>query len=147
MQKSREIKIVLSSLVVLFMLSFASVYMFLNRPKEQAILGVQDSIVEENVDAKSEGIPYILSQAPILIAVGDMYQYIPRLVDLDNEESELVLELVDSPDWLYVKDDIVQGVPDVAGTVSFTLRVSDGYNSSQEKSYIIVEERNEQENF
>lgn len=146
MQKSREIKIVLSSLVVLFMLSSASVYMFLNRPKEQAILGVQDNVAEENHDAKSEGVPYILSQAPILIAVGEMYQYIPRLVDLDNEESELVLELVDAPDWLYVTNNTVQGVPNVVGTVSFTLRVSDGYNSSQEKSYIIVEERNEQEN-
>ena len=147
MQKSREIKIVLSSLFVLFMLSFASVYMFLNQPKGEEILGVKDNVIDEVLDKKSEGIPYILSSSPILVSVGEMYEYVPRLVDLDNEESELVLELVDAPDWLYITDNIVQGVPDVAGTVSFTLKVSDGFNSSQEKNYIIVEERNEQENF
>lgn len=147
MQKSNEIKIVMSSLVVLFMLSSASVYMILNRPKEQEVLGVQDSAVNESVGVVSKGIPYILSQAPRRVFVGETYQYFPRLVDLDNEDSELVLVLIDAPEWLYITDGYVQGVPDEKGTFNFTLKVSDGYNSSQEKNYIIVEESNEQENF
>jgi len=117
--------------------------MFLNRPEEQQILGVQDNVVNESVEVVSDGIPYILTQAPRLAFVGDTYQYFPRLVDLDNEDSELVLVLIDSPEWLYITDGYVQGVPDEKGTFSFTLKVSDGYNSSQEKNYIIVEESHE----
>jgi hypothetical protein len=53
------------------------------------------------------------------------------------------LELIEGPDWMYILNGVVQGIPRDSGQESFVLRVSDGYNSLQEKSYIIVQERNE----
>lgn len=143
MEKSRRFKILLSMLFVLFLLSFSSVYMFLNRETNQEVLGVQDNFEEES-EMVSTGIPYILSEAPLVAHIGEYYEYVPRLVDIDNDISELTLELTDGPEWLHIVDGIVVGlVPDTPGTFSFILRVSDGYNTSELKNYILVEHRNE----
>ena len=142
MEKSRKFKIVLSVLVVVFLFGFATMYMILNASSEESVLGVQSN--QESSSNVSMGIPYILSRAPLTITAGELYEYVPRLVDIDTDVSDLSLELVDAPDWLYLEDGIVLGVaPEVPDTFSFVLRVSDGYNSSQEKIYILVEEKDE----
>lgn len=143
MEKSRKFKILLSILFVLFLLSFSSVYIFLNQETEEEVLGVQDNLEEES-EIVSPGIPYILSEAPLVARIGEFYEYVPRLVDMDNDISELTLELIDAPEWLHIVDGIVVGlVPETPGTFSFILKVSDGYNTSESKSYILVESKNE----
>jgi len=143
MEKSRKFKILLSVLFVLFLLSFSSVYLFLNRDTKEEVLGVQNDLGEER-KVVNTGIPYILSEAPLVAYTGEFYEYVPRLADLDNDVSELTLELLDAPAWLHVIDGIVFGVvPDTPGTFSFVLKVSDGYNTSESKNYILVENRNE----
>jgi hypothetical protein len=146
MEKSRKFKIFLSSLIVLFIFSFGVIYMVLKNSTEKRILGVQDSQFEEEEEEKNvgDGIPYVVSQAPISVYVGDIYEYVPRLVDIDTDVSDLSLELIDAPDWLYLDNGVVMGVaPEVVNTYSFVLKVSDGYNSFQQKSYILVQERDE----
>ena len=146
MEKSRKFKIFLSSLVVLFIFSFGVIYMVLKNSTEKRILGVQDSQFEEEEEEKNvgDGIPYVVSQAPVSVYVGDIYEYVPRLVDIDTDISDLSLELIDAPDWLYLDNGVVMGVaPEVVNTYSFVLKVSDGYNSFQQKSYILVQERDE----
>jgi len=146
MEKSRKFKIFLSSLIVLFIFSFGVIYMVLKNSTEKRILGVQDSQFEEEEEEKNvgDGIPYVVSQAPISVYVGDIYEYVPRLVDIDTDISDLSLELIDAPDWLYLDNGVVMGVaPEVVNTYSFVLKVSDGYNSFQQKSYILVQERDE----
>ena len=120
--------------------------MVLKNSTEKRILGVQDSQFEEEEEEKNvgDGIPYVVSQAPISVYVGDIYEYVPRLVDIDTDVSDLSLELIDAPDWLYLDNGVVMGVaPEVVNTYSFVLKVSDGYNSFQQKSYILVQERDE----
>lgn len=146
MEKSRKFKIFLSSLIVLFIFSFGVIYMVLKNSTEKRILGVQDSQFEEEEEEKNvgDGIPYVVSQAPVSVYVGDIYEYVPRLVDIDTDVSDLSLELIDAPDWLYLDNGVVMGVaPEVVNTYSFVLKVSDGYNSFQQKSYILVQERDE----
>ncbi|HPQ79765.1 MAG TPA: hypothetical protein PLG47_04895 [Candidatus Dojkabacteria bacterium] len=147
MEKSREFKIVLSSLVVLFILSFTSAYMLLNGKDEESVLGVRDNDMnvyeEKELQVNTKGIPYILSEPPISAYVGEMYEYVPRIVDSDSNDTDISLELIEGPDWMYILNGVVQGIPRDSGQESFVLRVSDGYNSLQEKSYIIVQERNE----
>ena len=76
--------------------------MVLKNSTEKRILGVQDSQFEEEEEEKNvgDGIPYVVSQAPISVYVGDIYEYVPRLVDIDTDISDLSLELIDAPDWL-----------------------------------------------
>ncbi|HQC39068.1 MAG TPA: hypothetical protein PK804_00210 [Candidatus Dojkabacteria bacterium] len=146
MEKSREFKIVLSSLAVLFILSFASVYMLFNGKEDESVLGAKDNRMNVKDAEKlqySKGIPYIFSQPPVSAFVGEKYEYIPRVVDLDSQDSDITLELIDGPNWMYILDGVVQGVPTDSGQESFVIEVSDGYNSLQEKSYIIVQEKNE----
>ena len=146
MEKSRKFKIFLSSLVVLFIFSFGVIYMVLKNSSEKSVLGVQNSQLEQEEEEKNvgDGIPYVVSQAPISVYVGDIYEYVPRLVDIDTDVSDLSLELIDAPDWLYLDNGVVMGVaPEVVNTYSFVLKVSDGYNSFQQKSYILVQERDE----
>jgi len=145
MEKSREFKIILSVLVVLFIFSFGTVYMLLKNRSQESVLGVKDSLVEENIsNDRNTGIPYILSQAPVLANSGELYEYVPRLVDIDTDVSLLTLELLDAPSWLYLENGVVLGVaPDTEDTYSFVLKVSDGYNSSQQKNYVLVQKRDE----
>ncbi|HQA98719.1 MAG TPA: hypothetical protein PLG10_00590 [Candidatus Dojkabacteria bacterium] len=146
MEKSRKFKIFLSSLVVLFIFSFGVIYMVLKNSSEKSVLGVQNSQLEQEEEEKNvgDGIPYVVSQAPVSVYVGDIYEYVPRLVDIDTDVSDLSLELIDAPDWLYLDNGVVMGVaPEVVNTYSFVLKVSDGYNSFQQKSYILVQERDE----
>ena len=44
----------------------------------------------------------------ISVYVGDIYEYVPRLVDIDTDIS-ISLELIDAPDWLYLDNGVVMG--------------------------------------
>ena len=143
MQKSRKMKIMFSSFLILFLLGFAGVYLLLNREERGNVLGLES---DQELRKESVGIPYILSAAPLIVNEGELYEYVPRLVDLDTSVDELELELLDAPSWLSITNGVVSGVVpvgDTSRTYSFVLRVSDGYNSSSQKNHILVEEKDE----
>lgn len=145
MQDSAKMKIILSSFFVLFILGFVGMYLFLNRKERGNVLGLS-SDGKSVRDVESSGIPYILSAAPMVAKEGELYEYVPRVVDLDTALEDLRLELIEAPDWLFLSNGVVRGVVPKGDTLepySFTLRVSDGYNSSSQKSYILVESADE----
>ena len=146
MERSRQVKIVISSLVLLFVFSFGFVYLFLNREKapekEEDVLG---STNEESILTGAEntyGAPYIVSVAPLEVVEGEVYEYYPRIEESNSDPNSLVLELVEAPEWLsLVNMGVVGTVPFNIGdndTISYTLRVSDGEHSSSQKNYILV---------
>jgi len=132
MEKAKKMKIFLSIVLIFFILVPAVYYISVDRLR-----------VDEEVKGERDisGVPYIINIAPITAYVGEEYLYVPSLVDIDNLSADLVLELVESPSWLFLEDGIIRGVPpyDSEGAYEFTLRVSDGENSSVRKSYILVE--------
>jgi hypothetical protein len=69
------------------------------------------------------------------------------VVDTDTDVENLGLEYVSGPDWLELEDMILRGIPPQgsSGTYKIVLRVSDGYNSSTQEEYILVEELQEYE--
>lgn len=147
MERSRKAKIVISSLVVLFVLSFGIVYAVLNNKgtEEEEVLGTTN---EESILVGVEntyGTPYIVSKPPVEFEEGEMYEYYPRIEDADSDYDSLSMELVNAPDWLYIDGMSVLGsVPyGVGETYEYTLRVSDGVNTSSQKNYILVIERSE----
>lgn len=140
-------KIVASSLVVLFFLSFGIMYAVLSNKGEQEeeVLGTtnEESILE-GVES-TYGTPYIVSSAPVEAEHGTLYQYFPRIEDADSEASDLSMELVEGPDWLFVQDmSIVGNIPyGVSENYEYTIKVSDGTNSSSQKNYILTVEVSE----
>ncbi len=150
MQRSRKVKIFISSLVVLFMLSFGIMYAVLNNKngdiKEEQVLGTtnEESILDGVED--TYGTPYIISSPSVEAEEGSFYEYYPMIEDADSDPSKLSVELVDKPSWLFVRDDkaIVGDVPyGVGETFEYTVRVSDGTNSSSQSNYILVTKASE----
>lgn len=144
MERSRKVKIFTSSLVVLFVLSFGIMYAVLNNKngdvEEEQVLGTtnEESILDGVED--TYGTPYIVSSAPLAVVEGELYEYFLRVEDTDSDYGSLSIELVDGPDWLVAGDMLVSGVaPYESGqTFQYTVRVSDGTNSSSQKNYILV---------
>lgn len=147
MEQSRKTKILMSVFLVLFLLSFSVVYVFLDKKTEGETLGVKEEIVEEIVEPTA--IPRILSLAPMTAVGGELYEYFPRVMDNDTDEEELVLDLVEAPEWLNLTSDgVVRGlVPEesIGESFSFVLKVSDGYNSSSQENFVLVVDSNEEE--
>ncbi len=147
MERSRKAKIFISSLVVLFLLSFGIVYAVLKNQgtEEEQVLGTTN---EESILVGVEntyGTPYIVSTPTVEFEEGGMYEYYPRIEDADSDYTSLSMELVDAPEWLYINDmSVVGSIPyGVGETYEYTLRVSDGVNSSSQKNYILATEASE----
>lgn len=136
MEKAKKMKIFLSVLLIFFILIPAVYYISVDKIK-----------IEEDIKGETDisGVPYILNMAPISAYIGQEYLYIPSLVDIDNVSSDLVLELIEGPSWLFLENGVVRGVPsdDSEGAYEFTLRVTDGENSSVRRSYILIEDYDE----
>lgn len=144
MENARKVKIFLSSLVALFLLSFGIVYVVLNSGEEENedVLGTMN---DESILGGLEntyGTPYIISTPAIEAQEGTLYEYFPVIDDVDTEPGMLSMELVEAPDWLFIKDMVVTGfVPySVNETYEYVVKVSDGVNSSSQKNYILVVE-------
>lgn len=133
-------KIVVSSLVVVFFLSFGIVYAILNNKEEEGVLGAtNDESILEGVES-TFGTPYVVSSAPVEMEEGGLYEYYPRIEDSNSDIADLTLELLEGPDWLGISNMAVIGnVPyGIDGTFEYVIRVSDGINSSSQKNYILV---------
>ena len=93
MEKAKKMKIFLSIVLIFFILVPAVYYISVDRLR-----------VDEEVKGERDisGVPYIINIAPITAYVGEEYLYVPSLVDIDNLSADLVLELVESPSWLFL---------------------------------------------
>ena len=137
MKGSRKIKVLFSVFFVMLIASFTVLYLnFYNNE-------VEEDLENEVMGVHSlTGVPYIISLPPIVAIEGQLYEYYVSVVDRDTELENLNLEYVSGPGWLELEDTVLRGVaPDgSSGSYKIVLRVSDGYNSSTQEEYILVEE-------
>ena len=142
MKGSRKIKVLFSVFFVMLIASFTVLYLnFYNNE-------VEEDLENEVMGVHSlTGVPYIISLPPIVAIEGQMYEYYVSVVDRDTELENLNLEYVGGPRWLELEDMVLRGIPpqDSSGSYKIVLRVSDGYNSSTQEEYILVEELLEDE--
>jgi hypothetical protein len=141
MQGSSKFKISLSVFLVILVASLTFVYVEFYG-QEQLREETEEEVMGVNTDT---GIPYIISLAPIVAEVGSLYEYPLTVVDRDTRQEDLVAEYIEGPGWLELEDMVLSGlVPQESeGTYKIVLKVSDGYNSSIQETYILVEEENE----
>lgn len=142
MKGSTKIKVLFTVFFVVLIASSTFFYLnFYSKETEQdlekEIMGVHNLT----------GIPYIISLPPIVAVEGQLYEYYVSVVDRDTELEDLSLEYVSGPGWLELEDMVLRGVPPQgsSGSYKIVLRLSDGYNSSTQEEYILVEELVEDE--
>lgn len=141
MQGSSKFKISLSVFFVILVASLTFVYVKFYQ-KEEPTEEIPEEVLGVNTNT---GVPYIISLAPIIAQVGELYEYSITAVDSDTKPEDLVAEYIEGPGWLELEDMVLSGlVPQESeGTYKIVLKVSDGYNSSIQETYILVEEENE----
>ncbi|MGI5897983.1 MAG: hypothetical protein ACOX6Q_02380 [Candidatus Dojkabacteria bacterium] len=138
MLRSRKVKLILSSLFA-FILLFPPIIYVVVRERAESVKGLSNSLISEPL--VESRVPYIYSLAPLSVVAGKEYVYIPKFADSDSSFSDLKLTLVESPSWLHLKNGVVGGfapVDSVSKTYKFVIRISDGYNSSDQENYIVV---------
>jgi len=135
MKGSRKVKIWMSVLMVLAILIAGSVLFFKDQSKD-----VQETEVlgRSNIAA----VPYIVNSPEKVGYEGVEYVYGVICSDSDTQEKDLVVTLVDAPNWLFVEGKKIYGTPPVGskGQYKLNIRVSDGENSSVKENYILIME-------
>jgi hypothetical protein len=136
MKGSRKFKVLLGVIFVILVtfLTFGYVYVYND--------GVQEDVEEDVLGMYAvTSVPYIISLPPIVVQEGELYEYYVEVVHNEVGVEGLSLEYVDGPEWLYLDDMVLRGfAPEgSSGSYKIVLRVSDGYNSSTQEDYILVE--------
>jgi hypothetical protein len=136
MKGSTRFKILFSVFLVILVAGFSFGYIRFFGPEVEE--DVQEGVLGVGSDT---GIPYIISLPPIVAVEGGLYEYYVGVVDTDTDVENLTLEYVSGPEWLELEDMVLKGVVPIgsSGTYKIVLRVSDGYNSSTQEEYILVE--------
>jgi hypothetical protein len=142
MEESRRLKIITSVLFVIVLGITAGILtIFSNKEKEtyqtNNVLGI----------TSVESAPYITSVSPVNAYVGEKYIYNVRFSDKDTSSENIYMVLVGgSPDWLSLTGSTVSGTPPVGseGSYKFSIRISDGANSSVQDNYILVQDNEKQ---
>lgn len=119
---------------VIFVLGIITYFAIPERKTDDA----EDVMGIETVQYKH--VPYIISVAPIHLEVGESFEYIVEVSDLDTPYEEISISLTGGPDWMYIDGDTVLGEPLEAGTYKYEITVSDGTNTSSKINYVLVEE-------
>jgi hypothetical protein len=83
--------------------------------------------------------PYITSVSPVSIDIGENLEYQIEISDLDTPEELVEVFLTEKPMWMYLDDKTVRGVSYDEGTYKFVVSASDGFNSTSQINYILVE--------
>ena len=135
MKGSRKVKIWMSVLMVFAILVIGIVLVFRENPKE---LNQTQVLGKSNIAA----VPYIVNSPEKVGYEGVEYVYDVICSDIDTEEKDLVITLVDAPNWLFVEGKMISGTPPVGskGQYKLNIRVSDGENSSVKENYILIME-------
>lgn len=134
MDGSRKVKIVGCALLVLA-IGITGVIL-----AEKGKNSVRES---ENVLGKSNiaAVPYVVNIPPAIGYEGVEYVYDVKLSDSDTAEEDIVITLIDTPNWLFVEGRRIYGIPPVGsiGQYKLKIRVSDGENSSIKENYILIQ--------
>lgn len=143
MLKAQKMKIFLSILIVLLVLIPVSIYIFIEDYRRESSYMEEPELEDGGVRGVDiSTVPFIQSLAPIRAKSGEEYVYYPYYFDRDTEFSELTLSLLSAPSWLSLSEGVVRGmVPEVVvgSTFKFVIEVSDGYNSTTQVNYIVIE--------
>lgn len=141
MRDGQRLKIFLSFIFVILVSVSAVVYIY-SRGKRNAEEDYSEDVMGEEVVS---GVPYIVTLPPLATYEGDVYEYSIRVVDSDTKQEDLTLEYLEGPSWLELKDTVLSGTVPLgsSGTYKIILRVSDGYNTSSQENYILIEERDD----
>lgn len=140
MENHRKLRVLLIMFFIFSIAILSTAYIYLSPNERVKIIEEEDN--SENVLGQevAEGIPYIVSLPPIVGYEGQEYEYLVRVVTM-YEERALSLEYIEGPEWLRVEDMTLKGIPPYgsSGSYKIGLRVSDGYNSSVQEEYIVIE--------
>lgn len=79
--------------------------------------------------------PELLDSPATTGAVGDLWSYVPTVVDPDDDPVETALDV--APDWLSADADGIAGVPTEPGTFEVTLTFDDGRGGSAVTTFTI----------
>jgi hypothetical protein len=145
MNRGRKVKIFLSFCLVFLVVSFSTYYTYFHdkddRVVKEEVLGVQGDEKEIVEDLAFSEVPYIDSLPPVVGYEGVLYEYLVRVVAY-GDDPEISLEYVEGPSWLSLFGEVLRGVPPLGseGSYKIVLRVNDGYNSSVQERYIVIEE-------
>lgn len=141
MRDGQRLKIFLSFIFVILVSVSAVVYIY-SRGKRNAEKDYSEDVMGEEIVS---GVPYIVTLPPLATYEGDVYEYSIRVVDSDTKQEDLTLEYLEGPSWLELKDTVLSGTVPLgsSGTYKIILRVSDGYNTSSQENYILIEERDD----
>lgn len=137
MNEGRKFKIIFSLIFVILITVFALVNTFL---KKEDFSNTQNYEVKGQTD--TSGFPYIITLPPVVGYEGILYEYYVKSVDSNTDVEDLFVEYLDGPSWLSMEENVLRGVPPLgsSGSYKIVLRVSDGYNTSSQENYILIEE-------
>ena len=82
--------------------------------------------------------PHITSIPDISVKIGDWFEYRVEVSDLDTEVDDIKVYLTEKPQWMYIDNGEVRGVPLEEGTYKYIVTVSDGVNSTSNINYVLV---------
>ncbi len=137
MKESKKFKVIFSLILVTFITVATIVYISYNK---QPIQDDQENQIMGRMD--TSGFPYITSLPPVVGYEGVLYEYSVKSLDSDTDVKDLSLEYLEGPSWLKFEGTVLTGTPPLgsSGSYKIVLRVSDGYNTSTQESYILINE-------
>jgi len=141
MEGSRKIKITVSFVLVLILVTVGIVFSIINNNKAKQ---EKNDVVMGQSDIS--GVPYIISLPPVVAYVGIEYVYDVKYSDSDSKVGDIKVTLENAPAWLSIEGLRIFGIPTVGniGQSKFNVRISDGVNSSIQENYILVQENEEE---
>lgn len=142
MEGSRKIKIIVSFVLVLILVTVGIVFSVINNKKAKQ---EKNDVVMGQSDIS--GVPYITSIPPLVGYIGTEYVYDIRYSDSDSKSEDIRVSLDNAPIWLSVEGLHIFGIPPVGsvGQYKFNVKISDGVNSSIQENYILVQDNQENE--
>jgi len=141
MEGSRKLKITVSFILVLILVTVGIVFSVINSNKAKQ---EENEVVMGQSDIS--GVPYITSLPPVVGYVEIEYVYDVKYSDSDSKGEDIKVALESAPAWLSVEGMHIYGIPSAGniGQTKFNVRISDGINSSIQENYILVQENEEE---
>jgi hypothetical protein len=141
MDGSRKVKIVVSFVLVLILVTVGIVFSVLNSRK--ALQNENDVVMGQS---DISGVPYITSLPPVVGYIGVEYTYDIKYSDSDSKGEDIQVSLENAPSWLSVEGLHISGIPPVGsnGQYKFNVKISDGVNSSVQENYILIQDNEEE---
>jgi|GEM_PF-1422120 len=142
MEGSRKLKITVSFILVLILVTVGIVFSIINNNKAKQ---EKNDVVMGQSDIS--GVPYITSLPPVVAYIGIEYVYDVKYSDSDSKSEDIKIVLENAPAWLSIEGQHIHGIPLVGskGQQKFNVKISDGTNSSIQENYILVQDNQDNE--